>query len=191
MQENIFNILFIGRLEKRKNILNLIEAFGIFKESRKLQATCLPDRQASHRLILAGKAGFGFDKIKRRAERSEYGKDIILKGYVSKREKEELYQNADVFVTPSLYEGFGLPILEAMSYGVPVICSDNSSLPEVAGSAGLLVDPNNTQEIAEAINRVLNNVDLREEMVKRGFENAKKFSWEKCARETMEVLMNC
>ncbi len=179
-----FNILFIGRLEKRKNLANLVKALEVLNSKFKIQ-------NSKFKLILAGKRGFGFEEIKKAIFESPNKNDIILKGYVSEQEKERLYQNADVFVMPSLYEGFGLPILEAMSCGVPVICSRNSSLPEVAGRAGLLVDPNNIQEIAEAINRVLNNADFREEMVKRGFENIKKFSWEKCARETMNLLLSC
>jgi len=179
-----FNILFVGRIEKRKNLVNLIKAFEIFKNNPQLQIT-------NYKLLLAGKEGYGFEEIKKAVFESPNKNDIILKGYVSEKEKEKLYKNADVFVMPSLYEGFGLPILEAMSYSVPVICSDNSSLPEIAGGAGLLVDPNNIQEIAEAMNKVLNNADFREEMIKRGFENVKKFSWEKCARETMDVLLNC
>jgi glycosyltransferase involved in cell wall biosynthesis len=178
-----FNILFIGRLEKRKNLVNLIRAFDISKKSYKLQAI-------SYKLVLAGKEGFGFEDIKKAILESPYKNDIILTGYVSKLEKEKLYNSADIFVAPSLYEGFGLPILEAMSYGVPVICSNNSSLPEIAGNAGLLVDPNNIEKIAKTIKRVLDNADFREEMIKRGFKNAKKFSWEKCARETMDVLLD-
>ncbi|MCK5085496.1 glycosyltransferase, partial [Candidatus Parcubacteria bacterium] len=108
-----------------------------------------------------------------------------------KKEKGELYQNADVFVLPSLYEGFGLPVLEAMNYGVPVVCSSSSSLPEVAGDTTLLVNPNNPEEIAEAINKVFSNNDLKEKIIKKGFENVKKFSWEKCVKETMDMLLYC
>ncbi|MBU4347857.1 glycosyltransferase family 4 protein [Patescibacteria group bacterium] len=191
LNKGVFNVLFIGRLEKRKNLVNLIKAFEIFKKRYK-KTRCLPTgRQAIIKLILAGKSGFGFDEIRKAIFESPNKNDIILKGYVSEKEKEELYKSADVFIMPSLYEGFGLPILEAMSYAIPVICSGNSSFPEVAGNAGLLVDPNNTQEIAEALNKILSNADFREEMIKRGFENAKKFSWEKCARETMNLLLNC
>ena len=119
-----------------------------------------------------------------------YKKDIILKDYISEKEKDELYKNADLFVLPSFYEGFGLPILEAMSYGVPVVCSNNSSLPEVTGDAGLFFDPNNIQEIAEAINKIFNDDDLRNKMIEKGFENVERFSWEKCVRETVGVLLD-
>jgi len=182
VKNNEFNILFVGRLEKRKNIVNLIKAFEVFKKSYELRAT-------SYKLILVGKAGFGFQEIKKAIQESFFSKDIILKNYISEAEKDELYKKADLFVLPSFYEGFGLPILEAMSYGVPVICSNNSSLPEVAGDAALLVDPNNIQEISEAMSKVFND-DLRNKMIKKGFENVERFSWEKCARETMNVLLN-
>ncbi len=179
-----FSVLFIGRLEKRKNLVNLIKAFELFKNNSKFK---IPNSK----LILAGEKGFGFEEIKKTIDESPHKNDIILKGYVSEEEKERLYGSADLFVFPSLYEGFGLPVLEAMSYGVPVVCSNNSSLPEVAGKAALLVDPYNIKEIAMAMNKVFSDADLREEMVKKGFENVKRFSWEKCARETIDVLLNC
>ncbi|MEA1936782.1 MAG: glycosyltransferase family 1 protein [Patescibacteria group bacterium] len=177
------SILFIGRLEKRKNLVNLIKAFKIFKESYKLQAT-------SYKLILAGKAGFGFAEIKKAIQDSPFQKDIILKNYVSEKEKDELYKNASVFILPSFYEGFGLPVLEAMNYGTPVICSNVSSLPEAAGDAALLINPNKPEEIAEAINKIFSDDGLREKMIKKGFQNAQKFSWEKCARETMGKVLS-
>lgn len=177
-----FDILFVGRLEKRKNLVSLIKAFKLFKKSYKLQST-------SYRLILVGKKGFGFEEIKKTIQRSSFKKDIILKDYISESEKDELYKNADLFVLPSFYEGFGLPILEAMNYGVPVICSNTSSLPEVAGDAALLINPNNIQEITEAMNKVFNDDSLRNKMIEKGFENVKRFSWEKCAKETVDVLL--
>ncbi len=183
VKNNEFNILFVGRLEKRKNIVNLIKAFELFKKSYKLQAT-------SYKLILVGKAGFGFSEIKKAIQESLFNKDIVLKNYITEEEKDELYKKADVFVLPSFYEGFGLPVLEAMSYGVPVICSNISSLPEVAGDAALLVDPNNIQEIVDAMNKVFSDDDLRNKMIEKGFKNVKRFSWEKCARETVDVLLN-
>ena len=179
-----FNILFIGRLEKRKNLVNLIKAFEIFKKCYTLYAT-------RYTLTLAGKKGFGFEEIKKTIEVSEYKNDIILKSYVSEKEKEELYQNANMFVLPSFYEGFGLPILEAMNRGVPVICSKISSSPEIAGNAALLIDPSDPKEIAETINKILRDNDLKEKMIKKGFENVKKFSWEKCAKETFNTLLHC
>ena len=182
-QEGTYSILFIGRLEKRKNLVNLIKAFEIFRKSYKLQAT-------SYKLILAGKAGFGFAEIKKAIQDSPFKKDIVLKNYVSEEEKGELYKNTDLFILPSFYEGFGLPVLEAMNYGAPVICSNVSSLPEAAGDAALLIDPNNPEEIAEAMKKVFSDDNLRKKMIEKGFENVKKFSWEKCARKTIGELLN-
>ena len=176
-----FSILFIGRLEKRKNLVSLIKAFEFF---RRRHWSMSPSEKLC-KLTLAGKAGFGFAEIKKAIQDSPFKKDVVLKSHVSEEEKSELYKNADLFILPSFYEGFGLPVLEAMSYGVPVICSNVSSLPEAAGNAALLIDPNNPEEIAEAMKKVFSDDDLREKMIEKGFENVKKFSWEKCARETM------
>jgi glycosyltransferase involved in cell wall biosynthesis len=185
--KNNFNILFIGRLEKRKNLLNLIKAFESFRRRH----SRMSPSERSCKLILVGKKSFGFQEIKTAIQKSQYKDDIILKNYISEEEKNELYKNADLFVLPSFCEGFGLPVLEAMSYGVPVICSNTSSLLEVAGDAALLVDPNNPQEISDAMNKVFSDDDLRKNMIKKGFENVKKFSWEKCARETINILLHC
>ena len=182
--KKIFSILFIGRLEKRKNLVNLIKAFELFKKNSQFTIH-------NSQLILAGKNGFGFEEIKTAIQKSQYKDDIIFKNYISEKEKDELYKKADLFVLPSFYEGFGLPVLEAMNYGVSVICSNASSLPEVVGDAALLVNPNNPQEIAEAMNKIFSDDSLRNKMIEKGFENVKKFSWEKCVRETLFTLLHC
>jgi glycosyltransferase involved in cell wall biosynthesis len=109
-------------------------------------------------------------------------------GYVSDDDLVALYNLADVFVYPSIYEGFGLPVLEAMSCGAPVITSNVTSLPEIAGDAALLVDPRNTRELAEALKRILREPALREEMVERGFQQIRKFSWRTAAEETIHLF---
>ncbi len=171
-------ILFIGRLEKRKNLVSLIQSFNFLKEKYKI----------SHRLILTGKKGFGFKEIEKARENSPYKNDIILKDYVSEKEKKDLLKNADVFTFVSLYEGFGFPILEAMEVGVPVVASNNSSLSEIAGNAALLVNPQNTEEISQAIYKILNDNSLRKSLIEKGKENVKRFDWQKCAEKTLEVL---
>jgi glycosyltransferase involved in cell wall biosynthesis len=181
-----FSILFIGRLEKRKNLVNLIKAFELL---RRRHSRMSPAGQ-SCKLILAGKKGFGFEEIKKAIQESQFNKDIILKNYILEEEKNELYKNAGLFILPSFYEGFGLPILEAMSYGVPVVCSNASSLPEVAGNAALLINPNNIQEIADAMNKVFSDDGLKNNMIEKRFENVEKFSWEKCAKKTLGILLN-
>lgn len=110
---------------------------------------------------------------------------------LSEQELVEIYQHAGVFVYPSLYEGFGLPPLEAMASGVPVITSNSSSLPEVVGDAGIMVDPGNISDLCEAILAVLANPDTRNTMIKKGLEQASKFSWITTAQETLRVLESC
>ncbi|HAI73834.1 MAG TPA: hypothetical protein DCS28_02365 [Candidatus Moranbacteria bacterium] len=178
-QKNSKFILFIGRLEKRKNILGIIKAFEILKEKYKIP----------HKLILAGNFGYGEEEIKNKIEKSEYKKGIALAGFVTDEEKWRLLKNADVFLFPTFYEGFGLPILEAQSAGAPVITSNISSLPEVADGSAFLIDPNNYDEIAEAAYKIISDKNLRNDIIKKGFENVKRFSWEKCASEIARILM--
>lgn len=178
-----FDILFIGRLEKRKNIARMVRAFGKFR--KKLGGA---EEGRKIRLILAGKDGFGSDRIREGIDRSDYKGDILIRGYVSEKEKEELYGNADVFLFPTLAEGFGLPVLEAMSHGVPVIASRVPALAEVAGTGALLVDPTDEEEIADALLRYYKDESAREESVGRGYEDLRRFSWEKCAEETWKVI---
>ena len=184
-EKDNFNILYIGRLEKRKNLVNLVRAFELFRKRHYIMSPA----KKSYKLILVGKEGFGFEEIKSAINQSPYKNDIIVKGYVSEIEKKKQFEKADIFVLISFYEGFGLPIIEAMSHGVPVVCSDVSSLPEIAGKAGLTVNPNNTEEIAEAFEKIICNQDIKNDMIEKGFENVKKFSWKKCAEETMDVLL--
>jgi glycosyltransferase involved in cell wall biosynthesis len=182
-----YNILFIGRLEKRKNIAGIIGAFEKFMDEVKISKVP-PANNIKINLILAGKAGFGFEEIERKISGSSYKKNIILPGYVSEKEKRKLYSDADVFIFPSLYEGFGIPILEAMRYGVPVITSNSSSLWEIAGDSALPVDPFDAEEISAALMKIFQDKSLREKMIEKGYENLERFSWEKCAEETLEVL---
>ena len=117
--------------------------------------------------------------------------ELILVGaerHVSEEEKRELLNNAEIFVYPSFYEGFGLPVLEAQKVGVPVIASNVSSFPEILGNSALLVNPNNPNEIAEAVYKVLIDENLRNDLIKKGLENINRFSWLKCAEETLKVI---
>lgn len=177
--KNDNSILYIGRLELKKNILGIIEAYNKLR---------VGNSRLKNKLVLAGSTGFGFAQIKQAIGQSPFKKDIILRGYVSEKEKGELLQNAAIFLYPSFYEGFGMPILEAQEYGVPVITSNVSSMPEIAGKGAVLVDPKNTGETAQAMRRVLTDENLRNNLIKSGLENVKRFSWEKCARETLKVL---
>jgi glycosyltransferase involved in cell wall biosynthesis len=179
-------ILFIGRLEKRKNLVSLIQSFEKIREYRANTRELFTNEDI--KLVLAGKKGFGFKEIEKACENSPYKNDIILKDYVSEKEKKDLLKNADVFAFVSLYEGFGFPILEAMEAGVPVVASNNSSLSEIAGNAALLVDPQNTEEISQAIYKIFNDDSLKKFLIEKGKENIKRFDWQKCAQKTLEVL---
>lgn len=172
-------VLFVGTLEPRKNIFRLIEAFAIFK--KKPQA-------ADFKLVIAGNKGWYYDEIFQAAQAVNLTNDIIFTGYVSEAEKNALYKKAAVFVFPSLYEGFGIPPLEAMSAGTPVVTSSTSSLPEVVGDAAICVDPTHTQEIADAIEQVLGNEQLRNELVEKGHRQVELFSWEKSAQALRSLL---
>lgn len=173
-------LLFVGRLEERKNIEGMVDAFEILKEKYEI----------SHRLILVGKYGYGGENIKNKIYGSDYKHDIILTGYISDEEKFYLLKNADVFLFPTFYEGFGLPILEAQSVGTPVITSNISSMPEVAGKSAVLVDPKDANEIAEAIHKLISDESYKNDIIEKGLENVKRFSWEKCAREVGSMLRN-
>jgi glycosyltransferase involved in cell wall biosynthesis len=169
-------LLYLGRLEEKKNVARIVEAF------QKLKEQGIP-----HRLVLGGTPGVGFRRIKRLIEASSFVQDIVLAGYVDD-EKEQLYAGAAVFIFPSLYEGFGFPILEAARHGTPVVTSRCSSLPEVAGEAALLVDPIDVDEIAEAVSRLIHDQHLRDQLVERGYERLSEFDWGDTAAKVLGAL---
>jgi len=165
-------VLSVGTLQPRKNYLRLIRAFANLK----------PETQ----LVIAGGQGWLYEDIFSEAER--HGDSVRILGFVDEGDLPALYRSAVLFAFPSLYEGFGLPVLEAMACGVPVVCSNASSLPEVAGEAGLLVDPLDTYGLAEAMRRVLEDSRLRREMNERGVAQAARFTWERAARQLLDVF---
>lgn len=168
-------ILHLGTLHPRKNILRLLEAFQPL-------ARDFPDLH----LVLAGKKGWLYEEILYKAE--GLGGRVHFPGYIASEDLPFLIRKARLFILPSLYEGFGFPILEAMAAGTPVVCSNASALPEVAGDAALLFDPHDVEAMRETARKVLEDEALRAELVERGLERAKFFSWERCARETLSVL---
>lgn len=167
-------ILFLGTLEPRKNILSIIDAY-------KQSCSLLP---VPHSLVIAGALGWKCDDVFR-AINSASGARYI--GYVAPEDKTALYQLAQVFVYPSIYEGFGLPVLEAMSAGTPVIISNRSSLPEVVGDAGYLVNPLNIAEIAEGMHTLATDANLRSRLIARGRARAEQFSWDRAAKQFLEL----
>jgi glycosyltransferase involved in cell wall biosynthesis len=171
-------ILYIGAIQPRKNLEVLIDAFELLKRSCKSNLS----------LILAGERAWLSKNTFKKAQNSQFATDIKMPGKLKFDDLGHLCRSTRVFVFPSLYEGFGIPVLEAMAAGVPVISAKNSSLPEVGGEASLYFDAKDPRDLMEKIRSVLENEKLRRELVIKGSEQIKKFSWEKCARETLEYL---
>lgn len=172
--QNTRYILFLGTIQPRKNAIKLVQAFHLLKESG-----------YKGKLVIAGNIGWLADETLAVIKNSPDAKDIVLTGYVSDEVRKTLYAYADVYVLPSLYEGFGVPAIEAMACGAPVAAANNSSLPEVVGEAGALFNPTDPADIARAITEIQAD---RTKYIKLGLARAKQFSWEKCSRETLEVI---
>lgn len=166
-------VLNVGAMQKRKNITRLVEAFETV--------------DPSWRLVLAGSAGFAADEILARIERSPARDRIDVPGYVTPADLAAHYCRAMIFAFPSLDEGFGMPLLEAMAAGLPIVTSNRSALPEVAGDAALLVDPENTEALGQALRDLTRNIDLRLELSQRGATRVRQFTWERAVRETWDV----
>jgi glycosyltransferase involved in cell wall biosynthesis len=169
-------ILFAGGADPRKNHQTLVRAYS----------RCAP-LLSSHSLVMVGDAIHRFGNIRETARTFDVEDRIICPGPLSLEALRVLYSNADVFVFPSLYEGFGMPVLEVMACGTPVITSRTTSLPEVAGDAAVLVNPEDVEELADAITRVLDSSELRNTMRIKGIERAKRFTWDQAARKTCDV----
>lgn len=170
-------LLFVGNLEPRKNLVRLIEAYAVLR-----RRFTLP-----HRLVLAGKKGWLYRPIFQAVERLGLQREVVFTGYIAPADLPAVYSMADAFAFPSLYEGFGLPVLEAMACGVPVVAGASGSIPEVVGDAALLVPSLEVEAIAEALYRVLTDAGLRAELTARGRERSRAFSWERVAIQTREV----
>lgn len=173
-------ILYLGTLQPKKNLLGLIEAFKILT----LQ---LPNTNYS--LVISGKKGWLYNEIFEKVKELKLEDKIIFTDFIGESEKPYLILGAKCFILPSFYEGFGIPVLEAMSLGVPVAISNTSSLPEVGGKAAFYFDPQKPQEIAETILRVVKlNFEERQKVATLGKRQAEKFSWEKCAKKVLETF---
>ena len=188
--------LFVGTIQPRKNLERLIKAYAGFLSvisngERNLQISHQV-RDDSHipKLVLAGGKGWLADDILALPKKLGIESQVIFTGRVSDTDLTILYENALAFTFPSLFEGFGLPVLEAFEAKIPVITSNNSSLPEVAGDAALLVDPYKTEAIMIALLKLYNNKDMQKDLTKKGSDQLKKFSWQKCAEETLKVITN-
>jgi len=167
-------LFYVGTLEHRKNVVGMMAAYGLLREAG-LEVD----------LALAGGQGWAYEEIEEVLTEHPEREGIRLLGYVSNDELPALYSGAACFLFPSLYEGFGLPVLEAMACGTPAVTSNRSSLPEVAGDAALLVDPDEPAEIAGAVKKVLEEGSTRERLIERGRMRAREFTWEAAARRTL------
>jgi glycosyltransferase involved in cell wall biosynthesis len=173
-------ILYVGTLQPRKNLARLVAAFA-----------ALVAQGTPADLVLAGKKGWLYEALFAQVHQLGLESRVHFIGYVPQEELPALLSGAQVFVLPSLYEGFGMPVLEAMACGTPVICSNTSSLPEVASDAALLVSPDDTDQLASAMQRVLVDEELRCDLTQKGLAQVNHFSWTRCAQETLVILEAC
>jgi glycosyltransferase involved in cell wall biosynthesis len=167
-------LLYVGTIQPRKNLERLIEAFSVL----------------NLKLVIAGKWGWTFDGVKQAPAKFGVEDRVVFTGYISEQEKEALLKNCLVYVQPSITEGFGLPVLEAFAAGVPVVSSNGGALAEIVGDAGELFDPMDTEAISHSLSLVIHSHSLQKELIKRGRERVKKFSWETAARQTFKSLLN-
>ena len=171
-------VLFVGSVEPRKNLSRLLSAFELMKRRTGL----------AHSLLLCGGRGWNNEAIFRQLASMRFREDVIMTGYLTDAERNTLYKNAEAMVFPSVYEGFGVPPLEAMYWGTPVVCSKAASLPEAAGDAACGVDPFSVESIADGMERVLTDKGYTEWLMDRGKEQYDKYSWDKSARKLEEVI---
>lgn len=173
-------IFFIGRLEEKKNIIGMLRAYALLRKEKRIK----------HRFILAGSPGFGYEKIRRQIEQMppDVRKDVIQLGYVDEAEYIKYLQEAEIFFFATFFEGFGLPLLEVMAAETPIVASNVTAMPEVAGKAAILVNPRNPLEMASALSRLINSKKARDTLIYRGRMRARLFSWEKAAQQTLEVI---
>jgi glycosyltransferase involved in cell wall biosynthesis len=170
-------ILFVGSIQPRKNLIRLVEAFEeVAKEESGLK------------LVICGGKGWMYEEIYAKIAKSQFSNAIIMTGDVSDDLLASLYKNALFFVFPSLYEGFGLPVIEAMSFGLPVVCANNSSISEIAGDATLCFDEYSVSDMAEKMLILCRNEELWEELSAKSLQRASLFSWDKAAEETVEII---
>lgn len=170
-------ILYVGGFSPRKNILGLIEAFSILMEKY----------HENIKLVIAGRKGSSYETYKSRAEELNIDDKVLFPGFIALDDLPYLYNASELFIYPSFYEGFGLPPIEAMACGVPVIASDTTSIPEIAGDSARLIDPQNTSDMAEAMLNVLQDENLRNDLIQKGLKRSRQLSWKNTARQMLNV----
>ena len=185
-------ILFVGTIQPRKNLARLIEAFAMVTERARASRLSRSDPgnfdPGNLKLVIAGKPGWDYEAVLKAPKRFGVEKRVVFTGYISHADRDTLLHFAGVYVQPSLTEGFGLPVLEAMAMGCPVVGSGRGAMPEVVGKAGLLFDPEDVSGMSEVLEKVLAEKGLRERLVRLGKQRAMNFSWERAARKTLSVL---
>jgi len=179
LQEPFF--LYVGRLEKKKNTHTLVEAFAIYKEVH--PESCL-------QLVLIGNAGYGYDEIKYIIEEYNLGKLVIMPGWIPEEDMSFIFSAATAFVFPTLHEGFGIPVIQAMACSLPTLVSDIPVLREIADDASMFFNPHDRIDLANAMNEIVVNEDLRQQLKAKGLKRAAQFSWDKSAQETLKILNN-
>jgi glycosyltransferase involved in cell wall biosynthesis len=175
-------LLYVGAIQPRKNLVRLVEAFEMFKNKNK------EDDWSDLKLVFVGEKAWKSELTIEKINNSEFHKDIVLTGKVDFEELAILYNQAEIFIYPSIYEGFGIPILEAMASGTPVIAADNSSLIEIGLDAVEIFETKNSGNLFEKIKKVLLNEYRRNDLIQKGFKRIEDFSWKKCAEETLRIL---
>jgi len=196
-------ILYFGTIEPRKNILGLIEAFEQIKEEKNppllqiqwqgFEGMVKKEEKSGLdfsdlKLVIAGSRGWLCKNVFKKAKESRFSKDIIFTGFIEEEDKPYLYNLAEAFVYPSFFEGFGLPPLEAMACGMPVVVSNTSSLPEVVGRGAIMVNPYNIDEIGFAIRKILEDKKLKSHLIKEGLKRSKYFNWDKSTQEFLKIF---
>lgn len=172
-------IFYVGRLERKKNITGLLEAFALMIERNK---------NITHKLVLVGDASFGYDEIKYMINQYNLDDRVRKTGWVEEADLPYIYNSADAFVFPSLYEGFGIPLLQAMACGVPIAASNAASIPEVAGEAAIYFDPTDVNSISRSMELICTDSELRNRLIEKGSKRVENYGWDISARKTLELI---
>lgn len=174
-------LLFIGTVQPRKNLLRLVRAFERLIQDKKYQ---------DYSLVIGGKLGWGYESLLTYIKNSMISQKVVITGYLSEAQRYTLLRYAIVYVQPSITEGFGLPVLEAWSEGVPVVSSDGGALAEIVGPAGELFDPHSIDELVDQLSKVLGSAPLRRHLIDKGYERMSRFTWDLAAQATLDVLLS-
>ena len=172
-------LISVGRLEFKKNTVRMVEAFAMAK--KRLNAKNL-------KFVLIGAQGYGYDKVLEVIKKNNLSDSVLTPGWLDMHSYVHLLRGAKIFFFASIYEGFGIPLLEAMACGVPILASETSSIPEICGTSALYCDPFNVGDLAQKLELLLSDQQLRRALIEKGYVQVQQFSWKRCARETLEIL---